>query len=74
LAFEVCRDRIDEVSEDRTSLDATGFARSEHAFDESTSGFALRTEREFAIDYGRKKCTLGRVILGFDIMDVDEGP
>ena len=70
----MCRDLIDEVREDRSLPDATGFARREHAFDESTSGFAFRAEREFAIDYCRAKCTLGRVVRGFDIMDVDEGP
>ena len=37
LAFEVCRDRIDEIGEDRTLLEATGFARSEHALDKSTA-------------------------------------
>lgn len=74
LAFEVCRGRIGEVGEDRTLLEATGFARSEHAFDETTAGFALRSEREFAIDHGWTKCALGRVVRGFDALDVDEGP
>ncbi len=46
----------------------------EHALDESTSAVALGSEASLAPEDCGPKCPFGRIVRGFDAIDIDEGP